>query len=103
MPGANTDDVTVVISDDRIVIRGEIRNEHEEQGEGLYRCERTHGEFYRVIPLPEGADTEQAQADINNGILEISVPVSEGRQRQREIPIRTEGREQARAASAQRK
>jgi HSP20 family protein len=34
-----------------------------------------YGSFYRVIPLPEGAITEQAKANFRDGVLEITMPV----------------------------
>jgi HSP20 family protein len=40
----------------------------------VYRSERSYGSFYREIPLPEGAITEQAKANFKNGVLEITMP-----------------------------
>ncbi len=42
--------------------------------EGYYRCERQYGSFYRVIPLPEGAITENAKANFKDGVLEVTIP-----------------------------
>ena len=33
------------------------------------RTERRYGEFYRVIPLPDGADAERARAEFKDGML----------------------------------
>ena len=38
-------------------------------------------------PLPEGARIEDARARFENGVLEITVPVEEARNKRREIPI----------------
>jgi HSP20 family molecular chaperone IbpA len=73
LPGMKKDDMNIEISDDSVIIRGERREEHEEDREGYYRSERSYGSFYRAVPLPEGAITESAKADFNNGVLEISV------------------------------
>ena len=59
---------------DAITIQGERRSEHQEEREGVYRSERSYGSFYRVVPLPEGAMTDQAKATFNNGVLEITMP-----------------------------
>ena len=40
----------------------------------MYRRERNYGSFYRTIPLPEGATTEQAKASFKDGVLEVSMP-----------------------------
>jgi HSP20 family protein len=84
LPGVKPEDVSVEISDDAITISGERREEHEEERNGIYRYERSVGAFFRVIPLPEGAMTDQAKASFNGGVLEIAVPappeqVSRGR------------------------
>jgi HSP20 family protein len=49
--------------------------------------ERRYGQFYRSIPLPEGANGEQAHAHFDNGVLEILVPVQEPASKRRQIPI----------------
>lgn len=74
LPGLKKDEVKVDITDDAITIQGERRAEHEEEREGFYRSERSYGSFYRVVPLPEGAMTDQAKATFNNGVLEITMP-----------------------------
>jgi HSP20 family protein len=73
LPGLKKDDVKIDITDDSITIEGERREEHEEDREGYYRSERSYGSFYRVVPLPEGAITDSAKAQFNNGVLEIVV------------------------------
>ena len=99
LPGLNKDDVKVEVTDDGLIIRGERKQEHEEKGEGFYRSERSYGQFYRLIPLPEDVNTDQVRADFSNGVLEITVPVPERQQRRREISIGAGG-EQSQAASA---
>jgi HSP20 family protein len=105
LPGVNPDDVTVEISDDAITISGERKQEHLEENGSVYRFERTYGTFYREIPLPEGAISNQAKAAFKDGVLEITVPappeqVSRGRRleisrsdnpKQGESAVRKEG------------
>jgi HSP20 family protein len=84
LPGINPDDVSVEISDDAITISGERKQEHVEENGSVYRFERTHGAFYREIPLPKGAIANQAKASFKDGVLEITAPappeqVSRGR------------------------
>ena len=93
LPGLNKDDVKVEMTDDGLVIQGERKREQQEKGEGWYRSERIYGQFYRLIPLPEGENAEQAKAQFENGVLEISVPIPESQRRRRSIPIETGGGE----------
>jgi len=74
LPGLEREDVTVEITDNEVTIQGARKHEHEEEREGYYRSERSYGSFCRVIPLPEGAISEQARATFRNGVLEITMP-----------------------------
>ena len=74
LPGLTKNDVKVEVTDDLLTISGERKEEKEEKREGFYRSERSYGSFYRQIPLPEGAKTENATATFNNGVLEITIP-----------------------------
>ncbi len=74
LPGLKREDVTVDITDNDVTIQGERKHEKEEEREGYYRSERGYGSFCRVIPLPEGAISEQAKANFKDGVLEITIP-----------------------------
>jgi HSP20 family protein len=99
LPGLNKDDVKVHVTDDGLVIEGERKQEHEETRGGIHRSERSYGRFYRLIPLPEGANVEQAQAQFNNGVLEVTLPIPEEQQRRRQIPVQSGGAERREVAS----
>jgi len=91
LPGIKENDVKVEVTDEGLVIRGERKQEHEEKREGFYRSERHYGQFYRLIPLPENANLDQAHAEFRNGELRVSIPVPERQRRVRELPISTSG------------
>lgn len=74
LPGLTKDDVKVEVTDDMLTLSGERKEEKVEEREGFYRSERSYGNFYRQIVLPEGATTEQATATFVNGVLEITIP-----------------------------
>ncbi len=92
LPGLNKDDVKVEITDQGLVLQGERKREHEQKNEGYYRSERSYGQFYRLIPLPEDAKVDQAKAQFNNGILDITIPVPQAQRKRREIPIEGEAK-----------
>ena len=79
LPGLKREDVNVEVEDDSLVIRGERRNELEDEREGFYRSERSYGSFYRVIPLPDGVDESKVNASFRDGVLEITLPRPEER------------------------
>lgn len=74
LPGLKKDEVSAEVTDDAVIIHGERKREREEEDEGRYRIERSYGSFYRAIPLPEGAITEQAKASFRDGVLEVTMP-----------------------------
>ena len=74
VPGMKKEDLSIEITDNAITIQGERKHEKEEEREGYYRSERAYGSFCRVIPLPEGAISDQAKATFKDGVLEITMP-----------------------------
>jgi HSP20 family protein len=90
LPGLNRDEVSVEVTDDAVTIHGERKRERDEEREGYYRSERSYGSFYRVIPLPEGAMTDQAKASFRDGVLEITLPAPPASTKGRRLEI-TEG------------
>ena len=87
LPGLTKDDINVDITDDAIKIRGERRQEKEENDEGYYRSERSYGSFYREIPLPSGVNAEEAKASFRDGVLEITMSAPAHRPVSRRIEI----------------
>src|SRR5437762_3599151 len=81
LPGIKESDVKVEVTDEGLVIQGERKREHEEKREGYYRSERSYGQFYRLIPLPEGIDPRNANASFNDGVLEITMPAPKREER----------------------
>ena len=105
LPGLTKDDVKVELRDDAVILRGERRQEHEEQREGYYRCEVSHGSFYREIPLPEGTKTDDATATFRDGVLEITMQAPKQETRGRQLQIQDApagGQPQSQAAAANR-
>jgi HSP20 family protein len=91
LPGLSENDVRVEATDDGLVIQGERKREQTVDEGGVIRTERVYGRFYRLIPLPDGAQIESTKANFRNGVLEITVPVPESERRNRQIPISASG------------
>jgi len=73
LPGMKKEDINVELGSDAVTIHGERRDEHQEEHEGYYRTERSYGSFYRTVPLPEGAISDNARAEFKDGVLEIAM------------------------------
>src|SRR4030095_7195584 len=87
LPGLSKDEVSVEIADDAVTIQGERKTEHQEDREGYFRSERSYGSFCRVVPLPEGAMTDQAKASFHDGVLEVTLPAPPQATKSRKLEI----------------
>ena len=94
LPGIRKEDVNVEVESDQVVIHGERNQQRSGQHGSYYHSERSYGSFYRVIPLPEGVDGQDAQATFRDGVLHIELPMPQQRTRARRLEIR-DGGEQA--------
>jgi HSP20 family protein len=74
LPGLKKDEVSVDITDNAVTIQGERKREQHDERDGYFRSERSYGNFCRVIPLPEGAISEQAKATFRDGVLQVTMP-----------------------------
>ena len=88
LPGLKKEDLKVNITDAALTLEGERQQEKEEKREGYYHSERSYGKFYRAIALPEGARPDQAAAEFKDGVLQITIPLAETKQKHREIPVK---------------
>jgi HSP20 family protein len=83
LPGLAPDEIDVTVEDGLLTIAGERRQEDVQEGEGFIRSELTYGTFLRTIPLPDGADEDNVQAVVRNGVLEIRIPIEQREQGRR--------------------
>jgi len=74
IPGVSEKDVTLELSHDTLIIRGEKKQENEEKNKNFYRLERSYGSFQRTLSLPEDVDKDNVRADFKNGVLNITIP-----------------------------
>jgi HSP20 family protein len=77
LPGTNKDDVTVEVHENVLTIRGEKRDEREDENEQRRYVERTYGSFSRSFTLPSNAAGDRVNASFRNGVLTVEIPKSE--------------------------
>jgi HSP20 family molecular chaperone IbpA len=73
LPGVSTDDVTVEVKGRHLVIRGERRDEREEQSEGRRFSEFRYGSFTRSFRLAPHVTADAVSASYDAGVLTVRV------------------------------
>ena len=81
LPGLDKKDVDVSLSDSRLTIRGEKKQDEEEKGKDYYRRECSFGTFVRTLPIPGEVNESKIKASFDKGILSIDLPKSETAQK----------------------
>ncbi|MBF6223416.1 Hsp20/alpha crystallin family protein [Nocardia abscessus] len=85
LPGVDpAKDVDISVREGQLTIKAE-RSERKEEGT---RSEFHYGSFYRSVPLPAGAKEDAIEATYTDGILTVSVPVSESETPEKHIAIK---------------
>ncbi len=77
LPGLKAEDVQISITADVLTLRGEFREESEQNEKTYHIRENRYGSFERQVMLPTDVQTEKAKADFENGVLTIVLPKAE--------------------------
>lgn len=88
VPGVDAGDIDVNVERNELTISVDRRWDGDDKE--ILASERPQGTFTRRIMLSDGLDTEAMQADLDGGVLTITVPMSE-RSKARKIDVQTSG------------
>ena len=84
LPGVREEDIELSIDDGILTIRGEKKSSRSDDERGY--SERSYGTFERRLTLPSNIDEDNCTADFRDGVLTVTLPVSE-KSRGRRIPL----------------
>jgi HSP20 family protein len=84
LPGVRPEDVTVSVQGNQLVISGE-RKAPEGYAKNAF-TQLTYGKFSTSVTLPAGLDVDKVNCRLHEGVLDISIPVTES-MKPRQIPI----------------
>ncbi|MBW1690652.1 MAG: Hsp20/alpha crystallin family protein [Deltaproteobacteria bacterium] len=74
IPGINPEDLDISVTEDRMHIKGEMKQESVDESDTYHRVERMYGSFSRDIQLPCRVMKEEVEATYKEGILTIVMP-----------------------------
>lgn len=77
VPGVEEKDIDIELNAGVLTLRGEKKNEKQEEGRNFYRVERSYGSFQRSFSLPETIEEEGIKAVYGNGVLHLHLPKAE--------------------------
>lgn len=77
LPGIDPEDLEITFTNNTLTIRGETREEKEEEGERYHLRERRYGTFSRSITLPAGIEGDKIDARYKDGVLKLHLPKGE--------------------------
>ena len=71
MPGIDVKDLDVTFSDGLLTIKGEKKQQKEEEGKDYHRIERYYGSFRRSFRIPEKIQDDNIDASYKDGVLKL--------------------------------
>lgn len=76
IPGLDAKDLEVEVSEDRVIISGEHKEEKktEDKDKSYFHSEFHYGKFERIIPLPMAIKTDAIKSDFQKGVLTLTLP-----------------------------
>lgn len=74
VPGINPEDLEITFEDNRLTIKGEVKEESEVNEARYHLRERRFGTFSRSIKMPSGIDSDKIEANYEKGVLELRLP-----------------------------
>ena len=92
IPGVDPDkDIDIVVDDGVLTITATRESRSKETREGSFKSEFSYGRLVRQTRVPKNAELEAMSASYNDGILEVRIPLAEGKtDTSRRIPITRE-------------
>ncbi len=75
LPNFRQEDIDVHVDNGSLVIQAE-RHEKEEDKDKKYVIRESSSSFYRRIQLPERANADSIQAELEEGVLHVQIPLT---------------------------
>ena len=77
MPGIDKNDLDISVSDGVLTVKGETREEAEDEKATYLVREHKHYSYFRSVRLPSEVVADKAEAEYKNGVLKLTLPKAE--------------------------
>jgi HSP20 family protein len=77
LPDVKREDISVVVENNTLTLKGERKFAGDASKEQFHRVERAYGTFSRSFSLPQTVDATKIAAEYKNGVLTVTLPVRE--------------------------
>jgi HSP20 family protein len=88
LPGVASDSLDITVTADTLTISGERKPTELPENARYHRRERYCAEFNRTVQLPYTVSSDQVEAALENGVLQITLPRAEA-EKPKQITIKT--------------
>jgi HSP20 family protein len=78
LPGVDPKAIDITVTGDRLTISGEKKETTERKDKDYFHRESRYGSFSRTVPLPSGVDSQQVEAEYDNGVLTVTMQKTPG-------------------------
>ncbi|WP_019147317.1 Hsp20/alpha crystallin family protein [Timonella senegalensis] len=75
LPGVNQEDIDIQLHGSLFTVSGELKQK-ERKGLLRHRTRRV-GQFHYQVQLPDKVDGDKVEAELNDGVLSVTIPKSE--------------------------
>lgn len=77
VPGVDPKSLDIEVTPEDILVKAEVRHEHEETKDKVHVCEFASGNLFRAIHLPKRIDPDKVKAEFKNGVLNLKAKIAE--------------------------
>jgi HSP20 family protein len=89
IPGMDSKEFDISLSEGKLTVKGEKKQDRVEKEENYHLTERRYGTFSRSILLPQEVESDKISTSYKNGVLTVTLPKSDGAKK-KEIKIKVE-------------
>ena len=77
MPGIPKEDISIEVTSNTIEISANHEKNNEDKEKNWLRRERSHMSYYRTLEFPEEILTDKVEAEMQDGVLTVTLPKTE--------------------------